>query len=455
MKDVEKNQKEHFVYKAKKGVSEQIIRDISKVKNEPEWMLNLRLEGLRHFFELSLPKWAPEINVNFDDVYLYLRPAERTASDWDEVPEEIKETFDKLGIPEAEREFLAGSGAQFESEMIYRKIKESLAKQGVIFTSMDEAVKLYPDLVKKYFGKLIPSTDNKFAALNTAAWSGGTFLYVPKNVKVDLPLQTYFRMNFEGTGQFERSLIIVEEGASVHYIEGCTAPLYSKASLHAGVVEVFVHKNGKMRYTTIQNWSKNVLNLTTKRGLAEENAVIEWVDGNLGSGINMKYPAIILKGDNSRGDILGISIAGKNQNIDAGAKIIALGKNVRGKIVSKGISFDSGIHTYRGFVFVDEKADNAVVDVSCDALMLDDNSFSNTYPRNKIKNKKAIVKHEATVGKLDEDALFYLMSRGIKEEDAKAMLVLGFLNPVAKELPMEYAVEFNKLLKMQFENAIG
>ena len=444
-----------YVYKSDKGISEHVIREISKVKNEPKWMLDIRLKALKLFYELEMPDWAPKFNIDFDNLFLYLKPVDKTESDWNEVPEEIRETFDRLGIPEAERQFLAGAGAQYESEMIYQKVKESLARKGVIFMSMDDAVKEHPDLVKKYFSKLIPASDNKFAALNTAAWSGGTFIYIPKGVKVDLPLQTYFRMNFESTGQFERSLIIVDEDAYVHYIEGCTAPLYSKANLHAGVVEVFVHKNGKMRYSTIQNWSKNVLNLTTKRGLAEENAVIEWVDGNLGSGVNMKYPAIILKGDNSRGDILGISIAGKGQNIDAGAKIIALGKNVRGKIVSKGISFDKGIHTYRGLVFVDEKADNALVDVSCDALILDEVSVSNTYPKNKIKNKNCVVKHEASVGKLDEELLFYMMSRGIKEEEAKAMLVLGFLSPVAKELPMEYAIEFNKLLKMQFENAIG
>ncbi len=449
------NQHKLYVYKSDKGVSENIIREISKIKNEPEWMLKLRLEGLKHFYELQMPDWAPKINVDFNEISFYLKPTEKISSDWNEVPEEIREIFDRLGIPEAEREFLAGSGAQFESEIIYSRIKESLAKKGVLFASMDEAVKQHPDLVKKYFGKLVPSSDNKFAALNTAAWSGGTFIYVPKGVKIDMPLQTYFRMNFEGSGQFERSLIIVEEDAYVHYIEGCTAPLYSKANLHAGVVEVFVRKNGRMRYTTIQNWSKNVLNLTTKRGLAEKNAVIEWVDGNLGSGINMKYPAILLKGDNSRGDILGISVASRGQNIDAGAKIIVSGKNARGRIVSRGISFDSGIHTYRGFVFVGEDADNSMVDANCDVLMLDKDSFSNTYPKNKIMNKSAKVKHEATVGKLDEEALFYLMSRGIKEDEAKAILVLGFLNPVAKELPIEYAIEFNKLLKMQFENAIG
>lgn len=439
----------------KRGLNEETVRAISKIKNEPKWMLDFRLKSLKAFFEMDMPKWAPNFEIDFDDLIFYLKMVKKSEDNWEKVPKDIKKIFDALGIPEEERRFLSGSGAQYESEMIYNKVKEELLKQGVVFMSMDEGLKKYENLVKEYFGTLIAYNDNKYAALNSAVWSGGTFLYVPKGVKVKLPLQTYFTMNFEATGQFERTLIIVEENASVQYIEGCTAKLYSKANLHAGVVEVFVKRNAKMRYSTVQNWSKNVLNLTTKRGLAEENALIEWIDGNLGSGINMKYPAIILKGDHSKANVLGIAFASKNQNVDTGAKIISIGKNTKAKVISKGISLNSGIHSYRGLVKVLKGSEGSSINVNCDALIMDDVSISNTYPKNVIKEKKSIVKHEATVGKIDEDVLFYLKSRGISEEDAKTMIVLGFLDEVSKELPFEYAIEFNKLMKLEMKDAIG
>ncbi|HDP74167.1 MAG TPA: Fe-S cluster assembly protein SufB [Candidatus Woesearchaeota archaeon] len=450
-----KSSKKGYVYRTPPGITKEAVIKLSEIKKDPAWMRELRLKALDAFLSMELPSWSPEIPIDFSKITLFTKSVESQQSDWEKLPKEIKETFDRLGIPQAEREFLAGSGAQYESEVVYKKLKEEIAKQGVIFSSMDEAIHEHPETVKEYFGRLIPYSDNKYSALNTAAWSGGTFIYIPKGVKLAMPLQTYYRMNFEGSGQFERTLIIVDEGAEVHYVEGCTAPLYSSASLHAGVVEIFAKKNSRMRFSTVQNWSKNVLNLTTKRGLAEENAVIEWIDGNLGSGLNMKYPAIILKGNNSRGDILSITSAGQSQNIDAGGKVICVGKNTSSKVVGKGISFEGGTHTYRGLVKVLKTAENSNVSVNCDALLLDDISKSNTYPTNIIQNTNSVVKHEASVGKIEQDKLFYLMSKGISEEEAKTLVVLGFLSPIVKELPMEYAVELNKLIRMQMENSVG
>ncbi len=442
-------------FKEKPGISEDLVKEISRDRNEPQWMLEIRLKALKAFYDLQMPSWAPKFDVNIDELTFYIKPTEKQAHSWDEVPDQIKEVFDRLGIKEQEKEFLAGSGAMFESEMIFKQVKDAIAKQGVLFLSMDEAVQKYPELVRKYFGRLVTYNDNKFAALNTALWTSGTFIYVPKGVKVKMPLQTFYRMNFEATAQLERTLIIVEDNAEVHYMEGCTAPIYSKANLHVGVVEVFVGKNAKMRFSTVQNWSKNVINLTTKRGMVESNGMIEWVDGNLGSGITMKYPMIILKGDNAKGDILSIAVAGDKQNIDSGGKIVVLGNNCKGRIISKGISLGGGINSYRGLVRISKNSKNSRVEVNCDSLILDDISISNTYPKNINESTNSVVKHEATVGKIDEDLIFYLMSRGIKESDARAMIVLSFLNPVTKELPIEYAVELNKIIQMEMENSLG
>ncbi len=442
---------EKYVYKAEKGINEKIIRKISELKKEPEWMLDLRLKGYKEFLRLSMPDFGPSLNINFDDIIYYVKPLESQVNDWNELPKEIKETFDKLGIPEIEQKFLAGIETQYESEIILKKVKTSLKEKGVIFMSMDEALQSYPDLVRKYFGKLVSVNDNKFAALNTAVWSGGTFIYVPKGIRLDMPLQTYFRINMIGIGQFERTLIIADEGSYVHYIEGCTAPIYDKSNLHAAVVEVFVHKNAKVRFTTIQNWSKNVINLATKRCIVDENGKIEWIDGNLGSGITMKYPAIILRGDNSKGEILNLVIAGKNQEIDSGGKIICIGKNTKGKIISKSIVFNGGKNTYRGMVKILKNSLNSRVYVSCDGLISDKNSISNSYPLNISYERTAVINHEAKIGSIDKDKIFYLMCRGINEDDAKALITLGFIDDIIKELPLEYAIELNKIIKMEFE----
>ncbi len=441
-----------YAIKLTPGIDEEKVKFISKIKNEPEWMLNYRLKGYKWFKRLDMPRFGPKLNIDFDKTIYFAKILKDTGSKWEELPESIKETIDKLGIPEAERKWLSGSEVQIDSETVSRKIKSELEKYGIIFCSLDEAVQKYPDLVKKYFGRLVSYADHKLAALNWAVWSGGTFIYIPKGVKSPLPLQTYYRMNLEGIGQFERTLIIADEGSEVHYMEGCTAPLYSTSSLHASIVEVFALKGSKVRLSSVQNWSTNVYALMTKRAIAEENATVEWVAGNLGGMITMGYPEVVLKGDNSRGDILSIAIAGGIQEVDAGGKIIAIGKNTKSRVKSKSISLRGGKHTYRGLVRIREGAKNASVEVSCDALLLDSDSYSDAIPVIESYENDAKLKHEAKVGKIDDDALFYLTSKGISEKEAKSLLVLGFTESISKELPLEYALEFNKLVKMEIEN---
>lgn len=444
------------ILKTSRGLNEKIIREISKQKNEPSWMLDIRLKALEAFSELPMPNFGGDLSdINFNDITYYLSSGGKESSSWKEVPKSIKNTFEKLGIPEAERKFLAGTGAQYESEMIYHNLKKQWEALGVIFLNMSEAPRKYPELVKKYFGSLVPLNDNKFAALNTAAWSGGSFIYIPKGVKVGMPLQTYFRINSPGMGQFERTLIIADKGSQLHYIEGCTAPMYSKYSLHAAVVEVIALKNARVRYTTIQNWSKNVYNLVTKRAIAEENATIEWVDGNLGSKITMKYPAIILKGEKSSADILTIAFANGKQYQDTGAKVIHLAPNTASKIVSKSISRDGGRTSYRGLVKMAREAINSKTRVECDALLLDQKSRSDTYPKMDIKTNRVTVEHEATVSKISEEKLYYLQSRGLSPLEASRLIVAGFLEIFAKELPLEYAVELNRLIALQMDNKVG
>ncbi len=447
---------ERYVFKAPKGLNENIIKQISKQKNEPKWMLEKRLEAFRIFLSKPLPDWGPDLTkIDFDSITYYVKPTDKKARSWDEVPKEIKETFERLGIPEAERKFLAGVSTQFESEVVYSKVREELEKQGVVFVDTDTGLKEYEDIFKQYFGKVVPASDNKFAALNTAVWSGGSFIYVPKGVKVKFPLQAYFRINASAMGQFERTLIVVEEGAEVHYIEGCTAPIYSTDSLHAAVVEIIAKKNAKVRYTTIQNWSKNVYNLVTKRAYAYENALVEWIDGNIGSKITMKYPSVYLLEEGAKANILSIAYAGKNQIQDAGAKVLHFAPNTSSQITSKSISKDGGKTTYRGLVYVREGAKNSKISVRCDALILDEKSSTETYPYNKIHETDITSTHEATVGKIGEDVLFYLMSRGLSEEEAYTMIVMGFLEEFVKELPLEYAVEFNRLIKLEMEGSVG
>lgn len=444
---------EKAVFKTKKGLSEEIVREISKVKGEPQWMTDLRVKAFNIFKAKAMPTWGGDLSkIDFDKYTYFFNPTEKTAHSWDDVPKDIKKTFDRLGIPEAEQKFLGGVGAQYESQTVYHKLREDLAKKGIVFTDMDTALKEHPDLVKKYFGSLVPSGDNKFAALNTAVWSGGSFIYIPPNVKVDVPLQAYFRINAKNVGQFERTLIIVDKGAEVHYIEGCTAPTYSTDSLHAAVVEVIALEGSKVRYTTIQNWSSNVYNLVTKRAMAHKNAVVEWVDGNLGSALTMKYPCVILKEEGARADILSVAYAGKSQCQDAGGKVIHLASNTNSRIISKSVSKDGGRASYRGLVRVNEGAKNVTTSVKCDALLLDDISRSDTYPTMKIEEPSATVLHEATVGKVGEEQLFYLMSRGLSESEALALIVLGFIAEFTKELPMEYAVELNKLIQLEMEH---
>ncbi len=446
---------ENYVFKTQKGLSEDIVRQISKVKNEPEWMLNLRLKALKIFFSKPMPQWGGDLsNIDFDKYTYYLSPAEKTAHNWEDVPSDIKKTFDRLGIPEAEQKFLGGVGAQYESQTVYHKLREDLAKQGVIFTDTDTAIKEHPELVQKYFATIVPAGDNKFAALNTAVWSGGSFIYIPPGVKVSVPLQAYFRINAKNVGQFERTLIIADKGAEVNYIEGCTAPVYSTDSLHAAVVEVIALEGAKIRYTTIQNWSSNVYNLVTKRAMAHKDATVEWVDGNLGSKLTMKYPCVILKGENSRADILSVAYAGKSQHQDAGGKVIHLASNTNSRIISKSVSKDGGRTSYRGLVRVSKGAKNVVSSVKCDALLLDKQSRSDTYPTMKIE-EQATIAHEATVGRIGDEQLFYLMSRGLSESEALALIVLGFIAEFTKELPMEYAVELNKLIQLEMEGSVG
>lgn len=444
------------VLKFEKGLSEEVITKISELKKEPKWMLEYRLEAYKHFKNLDMPDWSVDLSeLDYDDIYYYLKPSEKMYDSWDDVPEKIKDTFERLGIPEAERKFLAGVSTQYESEVVYHNLERELKEKGVIFLDTDTALKKYPEMFKEYFGKLVPSNDNKLAALNSAVWSGGTFIYVPKNVKLEKPLQAYFRINAERFGQFERTLIIVDEGADVTYVEGCTAPIYTNDSLHAAVVEIFVKKGARCRYTTIQNWSTNVYNLVTKRAIVENDGNMEWIDGNLGSKVTMKYPSIILKGDNSKGTTISIAVSGKNQIQHTGAKMIHLGKNTASNIISKSISSYGGQSVYRGIVNHTSRATDAKTNVECDALILDENSTSETIPLNIIKNGTSTLQHEAKVSKISEELLFYLMSRGMSEEEANEMIILGFIEPFSKELPMEYAVELNRLIKLEMEGSVG
>ena len=448
--------KEDYVFKSEKGLNRDIVERISARKEEPEWMLRYRLKALDYFHKRPMPSWGSDLGeIDFANIHYYVKPSEKTEKSWDDVPEYIKDTFEKLGIPEAERKFLAGVSAQYESEVVYHSLQKELEDQGVIFLDMDSALKQQPELVKKYFGTIIPANDNKFAALNGAVWSGGSFIWVPPGVKVDIPLQAYFRINTENMGQFERTLIIAEPGSSVHYIEGCTAPIYATDSLHSAVVELIALEGSTIRYTTIQNWSNNVYNLVTKRAYAYKNATVEWIDGNLGSKITMKYPAVHLVGEGARGEVLSIAYAGKGQHQDAGAKMVHAASNTSSTVLSKSISKDGGHTSYRGLVKVYPNATNVKCNVRCDALLLDEKSISNTFPYMEIENKSADIGHEATVSKVGEEQLFYLMSRGMSEDDAVSMIVNGFFEPFTKELPMEYAVELNRLIQLEMEGSIG
>jgi Fe-S cluster assembly protein SufB len=446
---------EKYVFKSRKGLDAEIVSQISEMKNEPQWMRDFRLKSLEVFDSKPMPRWGGKVDLDFQDIYYYIKPSDRQGRSWDEVPDEIKNTFDRLGIPEAEKKFLAGVKAQFESEVVYGSLREELSKQGVIFTDTDSAVREYPDLVRKYFSTIIPPTDNKFAALNSAVWSGGSFIYVPKGVKIDFPLQAYFRINAENMGQFERTLIIVDEGAQVHYVEGCTAPMYSTESLHSAVVEIVVHKHARCRYTTIQNWANNIYNLVTKRAVAYESATMEWIDGNLGSRLTMKYPAVYMMEPGARGEILSIAFASAGQHQDAGAKLVHVAPNTSGRIISKSISKNGGRASYRGLVKVEPGAKKSKSNVVCDALILDPRSRSDTYPYIEIDEQDVAVGHEASVSRIGEEQLFYLMSRGLSEAEASTMIVSGFIEPLVKELPMEYAVEMNRLIELQMEGSVG
>jgi len=442
---------------ARRGINEDVVRNISALKSEPDWMLQLRLKGLRLFEKKPMPTWGSNLGgIDFDNIKYFVRSTEKQATSWEDLPEDIKNTYDKLGIPEAEKQRLvAGVAAQYESEVVYHKIREDLAEQGVVFLDTDTALREHEDVFKEYFGTVIPVGDNKFAALNTAVWSGGSFIYIPKNVKVEIPLQAYFRINTENMGQFERTLIIVDEGAYVHYVEGCTAPVYSSDSLHSAVVEIIVRKNARCRYTTIQNWSTNVYNLVTKRAIAQEGATMEWIDGNLGSKVTMKYPAVWLTGEHAKGETLSIAFAGENQHQDAGAKMVHVAPNTSSNIISKSVARGGGRTSYRGLVQILEGAHGSKSTVKCDALLVDDISRSDTYPYVDVREDDVSMGHEATVSKISADQLFYLMSRGLTEDEAMAMIVRGFIEPIARELPMEYAIELNRLIEMQMEGAVG
>lgn len=448
--------KERSVEKTKRGLTRKTVTDISRVKSEPQWMFEKRLMAFDLFRGKPLPSWGPDLSdIDFDDITYYLKATEKSVSSWKDLPSEIKETYDRIGVPEAERDFLAGVSAQYESEVVYESVRKDLEKKGVIFCDMDTAVRKHPELVREYFGTLVPAHDNAFAALNSAVWSGGSFIYVPKNVKIDLPLQAYFRINAERFGQFERTLIIADEGSYLHYTEGCTAPIYATASLHAAVVEIIVKKNARVRYTTVQNWSKNIYNLVTKRARAEENAIMEWVDCNIGSGVTMKYPAVYLTGKGARGEMLSIAYAGKHQAQDTGAKMMHLASNTTSRVVSKSISKDGGITSYRGIIHIAKGATDAKSSVACDALILDAHSRSDTYPTMRIHEGSAIVEHEASVERIDADKLFYLNARGLSENDARSLLVNGFIEPVTKEIPFEYTIELNRLINMEMEGSVG
>jgi Fe-S cluster assembly protein SufB len=445
----------HGVFKARKGLDREIVEQISEIKNEPDWMREFRLEALETFESRPMPQWGGDLGIDFQDIYYYLKPTDHQGKTWDDVPQEIKDTFDKLGIPEAEKKYLAGVKAQFESEVIYGSLKEELVNQGVIFTDTDTAVREHSDLLREYFGKVIPPSDNKFAALNSAVWSGGSFIYVPPGVKIEFPLQAYFRINAESMGQFERTLIIVDEGASVHYVEGCTAPMYSTESLHSAVVEVIVKRNARCRYTTIQNWANNIYNLVTKRAYAYGDATMEWVDGNLGSKLTMKYPAVHMMEPGARGEILSIAFSSAGQHQDAGAKLVHAAPHTTGQIISKSISKNGGRSSYRGLVRVEPGAHHSKNNVVCDALILDPDSRSDTYPYIEICEQDVQIGHEASVSRIGEEQLFYLLSRGLSESEASTMIVNGFIEPLVKELPMEYAVEMNRLIQLQMEGSVG
>jgi len=442
---------------AKRGLNEEVVRDISAKKNEPQWMLDLRLKGLNLFDKKPMPMWAADLTtIDFDNIKYFVRSSEKQAQSWEDLPEDIKNTYDRLGIPEAEKQRLvAGVAAQYESEVVYHSIREDLAAQGVIFLDTDSGLKEHEDIFKEHFGTVIPVGDNKFAALNTSVWSGGSFIYVPKDVHVEIPLQAYFRINTENMGQFERTLIIADEGSYVHYVEGCTAPIYSSDSLHSAVVEIIVKKNARVRYTTIQNWSNNVYNLVTKRAMCEEGATMEWIDGNIGSKITMKYPAVFLMGEHAKGETLSIAFAGEGQHQDTGSKMVHAAPNTSSTIISKSVARGGGRTSYRGLVQVNEGASGSKSTVKCDALLVDTISRSDTYPYVDVREDDVSMGHEATVSKVSDDQLFYLMSRGLTEDEAMAMIVRGFIEPIARELPMEYALELNRLIELQMEGAVG
>ena len=445
-----------FVFKSKKGLDREIVEQISFMKGEPQWMLDFRLKALEHYQQRPIPTWGGDLSkLDLDNIYYYVKPTEQESESWDDVPETIKNTFDKLGIPEAEQKFLAGVGAQYESEMVYHKIQQNLEEKGVIFLSIEDGLRKHPDLFREYFGTVIPIEDNKFAALNSAVWSGGSFIYIPKGVTVDLPLQAYFRLNVANIGQFERTLIIADEGSRIHYVEGCTAPSYTTDSFHSGVIEIIVNKNARVRYTTIQNWSNNVYNLVTQRALVNEGATMEWVDANLGSKLTMKYPSCYLLGPGAHGEILSMAFAGSGQHQDAGGKIIHVAPRTSSKITSKSISKGGGRASYRGLLKVYPGLNDVRSNVVCDALLLDEDSRSDTYPYIEIDSDDVTIGHEATVSRVGEEQLFYLMSRGLSEEQATTMVVSGFIEPLVKELPMEYAIEMNRLIQLQMEGSIG
>ena len=447
---------EEYLFRARPGLHREVVEEISAQKGEPEWMREIRLKAYDHFMRRPMPKWGGDLSgLKLDEITFYIRPSDRAHISWDEVPENIKRTFDRLGIPEAERKLLAGVGAQYESEMVYHNIQQVLSRQGVIFLSSDDGLKQHPEIYREYFGTVVPYTDNTFAALNTAFWSGGSFVYIPPGVHVELPLQAYFRLNAQGVGQFERTLIIVDEGASVHYVEGCTAPIYSKDSLHSGVIEIIVRRGARMRYTTIQNWSTNVYNLVTQRAKVDEDGVMEWVDSNLGSRLTMKYPSCILKGRGAHGEILSMAFAGRGQHQDAGGKMIHIAPHTSSKITSKSISKSGGRSSYRGLVKVLHGAAGAKSKVVCDALLLDPDARTDTYPLIQTDEKAVEIGHEATVSKIGQEQLFYLRSRGLNEEEAVTMVVSGFIEPLVKELPMEYAIEMNRLVQLQMSGSVG
>lgn len=450
------NQPENYIFKAEPGLSRRVVEQISHHKNEPKWMLDFRLKSLDVFLQKGMPKWGPDLSgLKMDEIYFYIKPTEAQGRTWDEVPDDIKKTFDKLGIPEMERKFLAGVGAQYESEMVYHSLREEWEKQGVVFLGTEDGLRQHPDLFKEYFGTVVPIEDNSLAALNSAVWSGGSFVYVPPGVKIEIPLQAYFRINAESMGQFERTLIIVDEGADVHYVEGCTAPTYSRDSFHSGVIEIVVKRGARSRYSTIQNWSHNVYNLVTQRALVYGDASHEWVDGNLGSKITMKYPSCFLMEPGARGEVLSVALAADGQIQDAGGKVVHVAPHTSSRITSKSISKGTGRASYRGLVKVYEGAKYSKSNVECDALLLDDVARTDTYPYIEVEEQLSTIGHEARVSKVSDEQVFYLMSRGLKEDEAMAMVVSGFIEPIAKELPLEYAVELNRLIQLQMEGSVG